>query len=178
MTLSTMTKVLHSIIALSMISLIAVGIFMHETKAYELYPIHKSFGVLVFLFASYRVVVRLKEGWPTPVGKTPAVQLIAAKLVHWALLIATVLYPVTGMMMSGAGGHGIPFFGLELVASNYDDDGKAVAFSHTIASLGHDIHGSLTRVLIAIIVLHVMGALKHHFVDKDETNARMFSFKK
>jgi cytochrome b561 len=82
------------------------------------------------------------------------------------------------MMMSGGGGHGISVFGLDLVASNYDKvSGDAVALNENIASLGHTLHDSLTSVLIALIVLHVAGALKHHIIDKDQTIKRMFSFK-
>lgn len=179
MNLSTTTKILHALVGFCMISLIAVGIYMHETKTFALYDIHKSIGVIVFAFALYRVIVRVKEGWPKPVGNTASnIQLIAAKVVHWGLIISTVLYPISGMMMSGAGGHGIPLFGIELLASNYDAvTQKAVPLNETIASIGHELHGSLTWVLILFIVLHVVGALKHHIIDKDETIRRMFSFK-
>ena len=179
MNLSTTTKILHAIVGLSMISLIAVGIYMHETKTFALYDIHKSFGVLIFAFALSRVIVRVKEGWPKPLEtNTAKLQLIVAKVIHWGLIVSTVLYPVSGMMMSGAGGHGIPLFGIELLASNYDAvTQKAVPLNETLASLGHELHESLTGVLILFIVLHVVGALKHHIIDKDETIKRMFSFK-
>jgi len=179
MTLSLRTKVLHILIGFSMITLLAVGIYMHETETFALYPLHKSFGVIVLVFALYRVVIRAKEGWPEPLGNsTPAWQLLAAKAVHWCLIISTLVYPLSGMMMSAGGGHGIAVFGLELFASNYDAvTGKAVPINESLASLGHAIHGLLYWVLIPIIVLHVAGALKHHFVEKDDTIKRMFSFK-
>ena len=91
----------------------------------------------------------------------------------------TVVYPISGMMMSGAGGHGIYVFGLELVAANYDEvSGKAIPLNEQLASIGHTLHSSLVPVLIALILLHILGALKHHFIDKDQTISRMFSFKK
>jgi len=159
--------------------MLAVGIYMHETETFALYPLHKSFGVIVFVFAVYRIFVRAKEGWPEPIGDaTPAWQLLAAKVVHWCLIISTLVYPLSGMMMSAGGGHGIAVFGLELVASNYDAvTEKAVPLNAVVADLGHAVHGLLYWVLIPIIVLHVAGALKHHFVEKDGTIKRMFSFK-
>lgn len=178
MNLSRITKIMHIIIAVSMIALLAVGLFMSNTETFALYPIHKSIGVIVFTFAVFRIFLRIKEGWPMPVGEASKVQLVIAKIVHWGLIILTVLYPVSGMMMSGAGGHGINVFGLEFVASNYDKiSGEAIALNQGVASLGHTLHDSLTGVLIVFIVLHVVGALKHHIIDKDETITRMLSFK-
>lgn len=178
MELSKKTKYLHIIVAISMICLAGVGLYMSKTETFALYPIHKSIGIIVFLFAVYRVLVRIKEGWPTPVGVAPKFQLIIAKIVHWGLIIMTVVYPLSGMMMSGAGGHGLYVFGVELLASNYDSvTGDAIALNPTLASLGHELHEGLVNVLILFIVLHIAGAIKHHFIDKDETITRMFTFK-
>lgn len=176
MKLSFITRFFHGIVALAMIGLLIVGLYMSETEAFALYPIHKSIGVIVFLFAAIRIINRIKEGWSEPVGNSSKFQLLAAKVIHWALIAMTILYPVSGMLMSGAGGHGINVFGLELVAMNIDSlSGEAVPINETLAGLGHEIHETLTGVLIACIVLHVVGALKHHYVDRDSTLTRMFS---
>lgn len=178
MSISTITKIMHSVVGITMISLLVVGIYMTETETFSLFPLHKSIGVIVFIFALFRVFVRIKEGWPEPIGSISNIQLVLAKIVHWGLIIMTLLYPISGMMMSGGGGHGVPIFGFELIASNHDQiTGKAVAINEGISSIGHTLHESLTLVLIAFIVLHVAGAIKHHIVNKDETLSRMFSFK-
>ena len=172
--LSPTTKLLHWVVAVGMIGLIAVGIYMEETETYALYDWHKSFGVLIVLFAVIRVIWRMKKGWPSTLGQPRQWEHLAAKLVHWALIIATLLYPISGMMMSGAGGHGIPLFGLELLAENVDAaSGEVVAINGQMAGLGHSIHGLLTWVVIAAIAFHVIGALKHHFVVGDATLKRM-----
>ena len=176
MKLSFFTRFFHGIIAFAMIALLVVGLYMSETEAFALYPIHKSVGVIVFFFAVFRIINRIKEGWPEPLGNSSKIQLVVAKVIHWALITMTILYPVSGMLMSGAGGHGINVFGLELVAMNIDAiSGEAVPLNETLAGLGHEIHETLTGVLIACIVLHVVGALKHHYIDKDDTLTRMFS---
>lgn len=176
MTLSRTTKILHSIIAISMIGMLAVGIYMEETETYWLYDWHKSIGVIVLVVALLRIIWRIKKGWPTPVGNNPQLQLMVAKAVHWILILSTVIYPVSGMMMSGGGGHGIAVFGITLMAENPDPaTGNAVPVNEAVASLGHEIHGLFAWILVGIIVLHIVGALKHHFIDKDETIKRMFS---
>ena len=173
LTLSVTSRILHAIIALGMITLLAVGIYMEEFEVFALYDLHKSFGVIVFVLALARVLWRIKKGWPTPVGESSKVQLMIAKAIHWILILATVLYPLSGMMMSGAGGHGLFIFSLELMAENVVN-GDTVPVNEAIAGLGHTLHGSMVWLVIGAIVLHVVGALKHHIIDKDATLTRMF----
>lgn len=176
-TLSGQTRLLHGVIALSMITLLAVGIYMKEFEVYELYDLHKAVGAIVLVIALARVLVRIKEGWPTALGNMSNAQHVAAKAVHWILIVATVLYPLSGLMMSIGGGHGLSIFGWEVVAETVDAVGEVVPVNAAIGGLGHEIHELLTFFVIAAIVLHVVGALKHHFIDKDDTIRRMFSAK-
>jgi len=66
--LSATTVSLHWIVAVMMILLLATGIYMEQAEAFALYPWHKSFGVLVLLFAVMRIAWRIKQGWPKSVG--------------------------------------------------------------------------------------------------------------
>ncbi len=176
-TLSLTTKSLHMIIAVGMITLIGVGIYMSENEVYALYDLHKAFGALILLFAIPRVLWRIKKGWPTPATDTSRTQLFVAKTIHWILIISTLLYPISGLMMSIGGGHGFSFFGIEIVTELVDAAGETIPVSETAGNLGHSIHGIITYLVIGSILLHVAGALKHHVLDNDDTLKRMFSFK-
>jgi cytochrome b561 len=156
-------------------TLMAVGIYMSEYEVFGLYPIHKSVGVILFFFIIVRVVVRIKNGWPPAVSQYQVWEQVLAKLVHWVLLLATLLFPLSGMLMSGAGGHGIAVFGLELVARNSDplNIEKVIPFNETLAELGHETHELLGTIMIVIIALHILGAFKHHVIDKAGTLRRM-----
>lgn len=173
--LSKTTIILHWIVALSMIGLLGVGLYMEQTSTYALYPLHKSFGVIIFFVILARVIWRVMNGWPQPASQYQAWEHNLAKVVHWVLIIGTVAMPISGMMMSGAGGHGISVFGLELLASNPDPANahKVIPLNKEMAEIGHTVHGLLGKVLIAAIVLHIAGALKHHLIDKDGTLRRM-----
>lgn len=172
--LSKMTIRLHWLVAILMMGLLATGYYMEKNGVYALYNWHKSFGVVVFCLAIWRIIWRINKGWPSALTKTSKLELIAAKVVHWLLLTSTVLYPISGFMMSGAGGHGIPLFGLYLLPRlEKDDPLKSSELLTGISDLGSTLHGTLMWVLIAIIALHVIGALKHHFVYKDRTIKRM-----
>lgn len=175
--LSPLTRLLHIIIALGMIGLVGVGIYMTDFEVYALYDLHKAFGAILLVFILARVYWRICEGWPSPLAGTPAWQQQIAKLVHWVLLITTVLFPISGLMMSIGGGHGLSIFGWELVAENMDAAGNTLALNESAAGLGKNIHGILRDVILITLALHVGGALKHHIIDKDNTLKRMFTFK-
>ncbi|SMN12600.1 Cytochrome B561 [Bathymodiolus heckerae thiotrophic gill symbiont] len=173
--LSPITTTLHWLIAIVLISLIAVGIYMEENEVFFLYPIHKSIGMLLFSVILIRVVWRIKSGWPEPVSQYKKIEQIGARTIHWVLIIGTVMMPISGMLMSGAGGYGLSIFGLELLASNPDElnPGKVIPLSKSLAGLGHTLHELGGNIMIFAITLHIIGAFKHHFIDKDSTLRRM-----
>ncbi|MBO1923078.1 cytochrome b [Thiomicrorhabdus sp. 6S3-12] len=173
--LSRQTLFLHWLVAFGMIAMLASGIYMDEAEVFALYPWHKSFGVLLLAFILWRIYWRVKNGWLEPVREYKPLEITLSKVVHWVLIIGTVLMPISGMMMSGLGGHGIPFFGLELMARNPDPQNpqEVIAVNATLAGLGKTLHGLGGNLIILAVVLHIAGALKHHFIDKDVTLKRM-----
>jgi cytochrome b561 len=60
--LSNLTIFLHWVVGLTIIALAAVGVYMSENEAFELYPIHKSIGVLIFAVIIVRVYWRFVNG--------------------------------------------------------------------------------------------------------------------
>lgn len=173
-TLSPITIALHWLIALTIITLMAVGWYMQTYEVYSLYGWHKSFGILIFAFIAVRVVWRLMQGFPEPVSPMDKLQHMVSKVVHWVLLLGTLAFPLSGMMMSGAGGHGLDLFGVELLAKNVDAvTGKVAPLNADVASMGKSVHGIMLWVFIVAIALHIAGALKHHLFDKDRTLLRM-----
>lgn len=173
--LSTPTISLHWIVAVMLLMLLATGIYMEQTAAYALYPWHKSFGVVIMLFVALRILWRWQSGWPPPVREYPRREKILSGIVHYLLIIGTVMMPVSGFMMSALGGHGVALFGLELVAHNPDpvNPQEVIPFNAPIAGLAHTVHGLAGYVIVAGVLLHVAGALKHHFLDQDGTLRRM-----
>lgn len=170
---------LHWLVGLTIISLLSVGIYMEEFEAYDLYPIHKSIGMLIFAIILIRVVWRLTNGWPAPAANYKKWEHNLAIVVHWTLLIGTIIFPISGMVMSGAGGHGLAIFGLEVYPHNPDplDPTSVIPFNETMAGIAHEIHEILGKVFILAISLHIAGAFKHHLMDKDGTLRRMLGKK-
>lgn len=175
MTIGVLERFFHWTVALLMISLLSVGLYMATFSDYSLYPIHKSMGVLALLLILPRVVIRVIKGWPSPPANShyASYEILLSKIVHWVLIIGTIMMPISGMLMSGAAGFGIYVFGVELLAQNTNAAGDIQAINTTFAQLGATIHGLLGKVLIGCIVLHTVGAFKHHIIDKDDTLKRM-----
>ncbi|CAC9554073.1 Cytochrome B561 [uncultured Gammaproteobacteria bacterium] len=172
--LSTLTITLHWIVGLSVIILAVIGVYMSENKAFELYPIHKSIGVLTFAFIVARIYWRFINGWLEPVSTYKAIEHNLARIIHWVLIIAIVVMPISGFIMSGAGGHGVSVFGLEIIAAQFDPIAKeAIPHNAMLAGFMAEVHGIAGWTMIVAIFLHFFGALKHHFIDKDNTLKRM-----
>lgn len=172
--ISFIERFFHWTVALLMIGLLSVGIYMAEFSEYSLYPIHKSMGVLALLLILPRIVTRVIKGWPAAAGNYAAHEKILSKVAHWVLILGTLLMPISGMVMSGMGGHGISVFGIELMAKNVNAAGKVEAINPAIAGFAHGAHGWIAYIVIGALVLHILGALKHHIIDKDRTLARIF----
>ena len=109
---ATTTVFLHWLVGLTIIGLLATGIYMSENGVYALYPWHKAIGFLVLFVALARVVWRMKNGWPSAAANYKPIEHKLASVVHWVLIIATLLMPISGLMASVLGGHGLSVFGL------------------------------------------------------------------
>ncbi len=69
--------------------------------------------------------------------------------------------PLSGWIMSVASDHVPSYFNL------FNASLPGVPRDKNLASLMFDCHQILAWIIIAALVLHVLGALKHHFIDKD-----------
>ncbi|MCW8919480.1 MAG: cytochrome b [Gammaproteobacteria bacterium] len=163
-----LSKILHWLMALIIITLIGVGIYMaelprdtEEQKAYafQFYGLHKSFGVLVMLL----VVTRLLWLRVSPAPALPAVfaagERKMVKGLHAILYVLMLLLPLSGYLMSNAGGYPIHFFGLgELPA--------LIGKSKEFGEIAHEAHEVMGIAMLLLIVLHAAGAVKHRLKDK------------
>lgn len=179
--LTRTTVLLHWIVALTMIGLLATGLYMYETSTYWIYNWHKSIGILMFAVILLRVLWRLKQGWPPAANNYERWEHSLSHIVHWVLIISTLVMPLSGFMHSAAGGYGIYLFGiesLEIIPHNPDpsdptNPAMRTPYSSALDVLGGQIHKWAGYIAIATVLLHIVGALKHHIIDKDGTLKRM-----
>lgn len=160
----------HILLALLMIGAIAFGLYIEDLprgpEKFEMIGLHKSFGVLILFLGLWRIFWRLKSGFLKPADGVSKVEFKLGHTAHILLLILIFLMPMSGYVMSEAKGYAVSFFGLFEMPPLPDN--KAVG---DFARQAHDILGTVAIVLIS---LHVLAALKHHFINKDNTLLRMF----
>ena len=170
--LSLLSIGLHSLIASVVIGLIIVGMD---------YPIlHKSLGLIIIIPVLIRIVWRIKNGWPVPLNNSIKIERILARSSHWILITGTFLLPITGVMISIYGGYGVDFFGLILLPENHNPNNidLIIPLNQTLLDISQYAHNLIANIMIGVIFLHIIGALKHHFIYKDHTLYRMFGIKK
>ena len=173
--LAPTTIFLHWVVGLFIIVLMAVGFYMDTFEVFALYPLHKSFGVIVLVLAAVRLLWRLAKGFPPPASNYAAWERTLARIVQWVLLLGTILFQLSGIVMSAMGGNGIAVFGVELFPMNPDpaNPGKNMPIDKAMAGNARAMHGLLLWVMLGALALHVAGALKHHLLDGDGTLRRM-----
>lgn len=104
---------------------------------------HVAGGALVMVLALWRLSINARRGMPEMVGST-AFQRALAKATHLGLYALMIVMPLSGAM-AWFGGVGL-------------------------AAQGHNV---LKVLLLALVALHVVGAIYHHFVLKDGLINRM-----
>lgn len=174
--LTAVTRWLHGIIAVGVLSMLAYGFVMEELEFAGAVLLHISFGLTLLLLIAARTVRRLAIGWPQANLNHSLFQRRLARTVQWLLLIATLLMPLSGLLMASMSGWGLQWFGVELMAWSPDPNqpGEVIAVSEFWLGVGHELHEYTAFILLAGIGLHLAGALKHHFGDRDDTLRRMW----
>jgi cytochrome b561 len=171
--LSKPTIALHWLTGLLFIGVLGLGLYVEDLarspEKFELLATHKSLGIIVFAIAVVRLLWRFKEGPISSIGVMPKWQAITAKGIHYLLLIATLSMPLSGIIMTIGGGRALEFFGIQLLAA-----GEKIEW---MSGLGHFVHVQSVNLIILALLLHVAGALKHQFIDKDGTLSRMLGRK-
>lgn len=102
--LSRVTVTLHWLIGLTIIGMLAFGIWIEDIECGAdkgaLLAIHKSIGGLVLLAAALWLVWRLGNGFPVALSVMKLWERFAAYAVHWAPLGATLAMPISGILMT------------------------------------------------------------------------------
>lgn len=162
-------KFFHWTIALLILGLIPVGLGMgimpNSPLKFEVYALHKSFGLLVFFLGLARLLWRFITPAPDHLESHKPWELALAKASHIWLYVCVIGMPLSGWLMSSAGQFPVPFFGYQMP--------YLIDKSESLGELFYQVHSILAYTLMFILALHVAGALKHHLIDRDETLQRM-----
>ena len=131
---------------------------------------HKSVGITILGLVVLRLTWRwLNEHHPALPGHLKRYELALARFTHVALYVLLIAVPISGWTMSSARGFPVSWFGFFQLPD-------LVPKSRPLYDALMIVHHTLAYTLLAVIGLHVVGALKHHFVHKDDVLKRMLPF--
>ena len=125
------------------------------------YLIHAVVGAAVLLLTLARLMFRSKDGVPAPLGDTPMDKM--AKGIQHLMYLVLILLPVSGTMQVLTSD-----VGKALIAGD-----AALLPAKFEGVVAHEVHEVMVNVLIVLVIVHVLGALKHQFVMKDSIMDRM-----
>lgn len=131
---------------------------------------HKAIGITVLLLAVVRIAWRIVHPRPPLEPTLRPWERALAKTTYTLFYILIVAIPVAGWIMVSAGNDGIAANILGIGVPTLPIADKSAG------EVAHEMHEILAFFMAGLVVLHVAGALKHHFVDSDGTLARMVPF--
>lgn len=182
---TTIAILLHWLVALCVLGLLVIGVAMvwappevvNLTLKFNLYQWHKSLGITVFVLMFLRLLWRLThKAPPLPDTLTP-VERFFARLTHYGLYILLGIMPLTGWAVVSTASFNVP----TLIFQTFHLPHISYLAMHpdkaSLSNLASTIHLTLAISIASLIALHIAGALKHHFVDRDDVLRRMLPSK-
>jgi len=169
---------LHWLMAFLIIGMLIVGKYMsHLDQAdplrFALTQWHKTFGVLILLLAVFRLLWRLTHRAPGHPANAPGWERFAANLSHMALYALLFIAPISGWMMVSVSPLNIDTFLFNVIPWPHIPWLHDLVNKESAEARFHQLHVIATGALIALLLLHVGAALKHHMIDKDTVLTRM-----
>ena len=164
---------LHWIVAILILGNLALGFYSVDLplspQKLRYFSWHKWTGVTVFLLAALRLLWRLGHPAPLLPATMKPWEKRLAHVSHGLLYLLFFATPLSGWLFSSASGFQTVYLGVlpipDLLAKNKE-----------VADILQLVHHWIAGTLAALVALHTLAALKHHFVDRDDVLVRMLPF--
>ncbi|SFR56137.1 cytochrome b [Thiomicrospira sp. ALE5] len=169
-------QVLHWTLAIAIIALFALGLWMVNLNYFSPYyrsapDLHRSIGVLVVTAMMIRLAWKAVNPKVIPLSSHRSWEKWLAGLIHSLFYLLVLALGISGYMITTANGQPLHVFNwFSLPAIDF-----GIRYQEDIAG---DLHEVLAWSLMALAGLHFLGALKHQFIDRDNTLSRMLPFVK
>jgi cytochrome b561 len=151
------TRSLHWLMAAGVIAMLPLGLSLSDMQPglsnLWLYSLHKSIGLVLLALVLVRLAWHRISPPPAPLGPPAAWEQRLARGAHAVLYALLVAVPLSGYVASAASGIDVMLFDtwtlprIAPVSTAWEDAGFAA----------HDV---LAKLLAAVVLLHVAGALK------------------
>ncbi len=170
---SAATIALHWLSAVLVIALLGLGWFMVHADLtaatkFDLYQLHKSLGFLSLALLLARLAARFRQAAPPAPPAMARWERRLASSAHAAFYLLLLAAALSGWLVVSAAIIPIPtrFFDLFVIPN-------LVGANPRLAAGMTFVHYAASRLIIALLIVHVGAALKHHFIDRDDVLTRM-----
>lgn len=129
--------------------------------------VHYWVGLSVFALLLWRLALRRRHGVPAITPVLPAWQSWPSRLLHLSLYAFLAGMPILGLLAAWTDGKElfVPFTQIAIPPLVGEDE----ALAHQL----EDLHGEIGEIFYWVIGAHILAALYHHFIRRDDTLRRM-----
>jgi len=120
---------------------------------------HKSFGLTVLLLLLFRLLNRWSKGAPR--HELQSWERVLSRGVQGSLYLCMLAMPLSGWIINSAADFPLNVFWLIPLP-------PLTGASETVAELAEEVHVTILWIMLSLLVLHVAGALRHHFIGKNQ----------
>ena len=172
--------VLHWLVAVLIIANVVLALSAESLPDDWIRPtidLHKSIGLSVLGLVLLRILWRLSHPPPALPGRYARLERVGAQAAHYVLYGLMLLLPISGWVhdsaFKDAAGHPlrlfwiVPWFRISALA-DLPTAAKEVAHTQWYA-----VHAWSAYALYALLALHILGALKHQWVNGEAELQRM-----
>ena len=164
------TRALHWLMAAGILGNFALGAYIARMQVglgnLWLFGLHKTLGISLLALAVVRIAWHGLKPPPGPLPGPPPWQMQLAHLTHRALYVLMFAVPLSGWAYASATGLDVLIFGKVTLPG-------IAPVSEDWENRLHLLHRTLTWTLLALVCLHVAGALKRSLISRDGTLSRM-----
>ena len=140
--------------------------------AMAIFADHKALGIAILVLTAGRLLWR----WTHPVPPLPSDlaswEKTLARTVHVIFYVLLIGLPLGGWIANSLNGRDIDFFGLFTIPA------LPIGTNEDLGGTIFDLHATGGSIFIYLIALHILGALKHTFFDRNGGIFRMLPFGK
>lgn len=164
------SKWLHWLVAILVLLMLSFGFFLDDLpESYQstAFMMHKSLGITIFFLMCIRLFWIAYTGKPELPKTVVLWERILSKMVQVSMYVFLFAMPLAGWVMSVAADRVPVYFGLFKMPL------YGIPVDKNLSHLMGKAHEIIAWILISLIVLHIAGALKHYFINKDRVLQRM-----
>ena len=166
----SIAKFFHWFMAITLLCLFIVGYNLENFVMPALFKAHKAIGFLILLIVVARLLWRFGNITPSYESSMPKWMVLAGHAMHYTLYALMIVVPLAGFISSNAGQYPVSFLFL------FDMPSLFATKNPELSKVAMFIHKQAAAIFAYAIGVHILAALYHHYIKKDDILKRIIPF--